>query len=65
MAFLTILACSIWAPAAMAQSGGADAPGPPQVRQVSCLAAASACRGRLTVVRGQEFIVRGADLEMV
>jgi murein DD-endopeptidase MepM/ murein hydrolase activator NlpD len=53
------------APAAHAQSGGTGAPGPPQVRSVSCSGAVAGCGARRGVVRGQEFIVRGTDLGLV
>jgi murein DD-endopeptidase MepM/ murein hydrolase activator NlpD len=49
----------------MAQSGGAGAPGPPTVQRVSCFASVSECAAGRTVVRGQEFVVRGIDLQMV
>jgi len=49
---------------AAADGGGAVAPGPPEVDTISCLSS-SACRSRDTVVRGQELLIRGSDLEAV
>jgi murein DD-endopeptidase MepM/ murein hydrolase activator NlpD len=64
MTWIAALSLAV-APAAHAQSGGTGAPGPPLVRSVSCSAAVGGCVARLTVVRGQEFIVRGKDLGLV
>ena len=52
--------------ATAAETGGAGAPGPPRVTTVACLGTATGpCRARRTVVRGEEFVVRGRDLQMV
>ncbi len=58
---LGALACSLMAfagPDAWAGSGGAVAPGTPQVNAISC-ASPTACRARKTVVRGQGLVIRG------
>lgn len=47
-----------------AVSGGAVAPGPPEVETISCLST-SVCRSRDTVVQGQELVVRGRELKAV
>ena len=49
---------------AAGDGGGAVAPGPPDVKAISCLTQ-SVCRSRDTVVRGEEMVVRGANLEAV
>ncbi len=54
------------APTAHAQGGGAVAPGPPQVKTVTCLGSESrACRRPGNVIRGEEAVVRGENLESV
>lgn len=53
-------------PATAAETGGAGTPGPTTVTAVACLGSAEGpCRARRTVVRGQEFVVRGRGLQMV
>ncbi len=55
----------IAAPSSFAQTGGALAPGPPQVTTVTCLSPAASCGKRRTVLRGREFVVRGSNLDSV
>jgi murein DD-endopeptidase MepM/ murein hydrolase activator NlpD len=51
---------------AIAQSGGAGAPQPPQVNTVKCVPLPdSPCQPRGAVLRGRQFVVRGARLEQV
>ncbi|MGI8945676.1 MAG: M23 family metallopeptidase [Thermoleophilaceae bacterium] len=48
------------------QTGGLSGPGTPRVKVVACLGSTSkACETRQTVVRGQEFVVRGRNLDRV
>lgn len=49
-----------------AETGGADAPAAPKVTAISCLGSLAApCQAPRTLVRGQSFVVRGRDLQMV
>lgn len=63
---LALLPLLTVASTAQAQGGGAVAPGPPQVETVTCLASElRACRRAGSVIRGQEAVVRGANLQAV
>ncbi len=55
----------IAAPVSVAQTGGALAPGPPQVTTVTCLSPAPPCGKRRTVLGGREFVMRGSNLDSV
>lgn len=47
-------------------SGGAQAPGPPKVRTVSCLPTPELpCQPRTTLLRGRDLVARGNDLDAV
>ncbi len=61
------VALAIGSPAALADpSGGAQAPGPPEVRTVSCLPAPELpCRPQTTLLRGRNLVARGSDLASV
>ena len=57
---------ALWAPAASADTGGTSTPGLPQVSAIACLGSTvPVCRARQTVVRGQEFVIRGRNLTRV
>jgi murein DD-endopeptidase MepM/ murein hydrolase activator NlpD len=66
VAVLAIVGWSAASSAAHAQSGGLEAPAPPTVRSVTCLAGAGvSCGAPSTVFQGQQFVVRGASLQLV
>jgi murein DD-endopeptidase MepM/ murein hydrolase activator NlpD len=54
------------APAAAQDGGGAGAPEPPEVTTIKCVPLPdSPCRPRGAVLRGRQFVIRGAGLERV